>query len=75
MRNRQMNRNYIVSFLAVLVLLIVAYLGVEAVGLEVLFGILIPYLALIVFIVGFAYRIIDWARSPVPFRIPSTCGQ
>ena len=70
-----MNRNYIVSFLAVLVLFIIAYLGVEAVGLEVLFGIIIPYLALIVFIVGFAYRIIDWARSPVPFRIPSTCGQ
>jgi nitrate reductase gamma subunit len=21
------------------------------------------------------YRILDWARSPVPFRIPTTCGQ
>jgi len=70
-----MNRNYIVSFLAILVLALIAYLGVEALGLDVLFGIILPYLALIVFAAGFVYRILDWARSPVPFRIPSTCGQ
>jgi nitrate reductase gamma subunit len=70
-----MNRNYTVSFLVVLFLFLIAYVGVEAVGLEVLFGIILPYLAVIVFIVGFVYRVIDWSRSPVPFRIPSTCGQ
>jgi nitrate reductase gamma subunit len=70
-----MNRNYIASFLAVVVLFLISYLGVEALGLEVLFGVIIPYLALACFIVGFAYRVIDWARSPVPFRIPTTCGQ
>ena len=70
-----MNGNYIYSLLAVIVLFLLAYIGVEAAGLEVLFGIIIPYLAFLTFIVGFIYRILDWARSPVPFRIPSTCGQ
>ncbi len=70
-----MNQNYMVSLLAVIVLFLLAYIGVEAAGLQVLFGIVIPYLAFIVFIAGFIYRIVDWARSPVPFRIPSTCGQ
>lgn len=40
-----------------------------------LFGIVIPYLAIIVFIVGVTYRIYKWAKVPVPFRTPTTCGQ
>ena len=63
-----MNRNYSYSLLAVIVLFLLAYIGVEAVGLEVLFGVIIPYLAFLTFIIGFVYRIMDWARSPVPFR-------
>lgn len=39
------------------------------------FGIVIPYAALFIFVVGIVYRITKWARSPVPFRIPTTCGQ
>jgi len=70
-----MNGNYIYSLLAVIVLFLLAYVGVEAAGLEVLFGVIIPYLAFLTFIIGFVYRIMDWARSPVPFRIPTTCGQ
>ena len=70
-----MNRNYSYSLLAVIVLFLLAYIGVEAAGLEVLFGVIIPYLAFLTFIIGFVYRILYWARSPVPFRIPSTCGQ
>ena len=70
-----MNGNYSYSLLAVIVLFLLAYIGVEAAGLEVLFGVIIPYLAFLTFIIGFVYRIMDWARSPVPFRIPSTCGQ
>ncbi len=27
------------------------------------------------FVVGFAYRVISWTRSPVPFAIPTTGGQ
>jgi len=39
------------------------------------FGIIIPYAALFIFVVGLVYRVVRWARSPVPFRIPTTCGQ
>jgi len=70
-----MNSKYLYSLGAVIVLFLLAYLGVEAAGLEVLFGIVFPYLAVAVFIVGFAYKVMGWAKSPVPFQIPSTCGQ
>jgi nitrate reductase gamma subunit len=43
--------------------------------MRVLFGIIIPYLAFLTFFVGLIYRVIGWARSPVPFRIPTTGGQ
>ncbi len=70
-----MNKKYMYSLLAVIVLILIAYVGVEAMGLQVLFGVIIPYLAVLVFIIGFISHIMDWARSPVPFRIPTTCGQ
>ena len=63
------------SLIAVIVLFLLSYVGVKFPGGEVFFGIIIPYLALIIFILGFINRVIDWARSPVPFRIPTTCGQ
>ncbi len=40
-----------------------------------LFAVIIPYVAAAVFIAGILYRITLWAASPVPFRIPTTCGQ
>ncbi|RZB30287.1 MAG: hypothetical protein SRB1_02567 [Desulfobacteraceae bacterium Eth-SRB1] len=70
-----MNKKYMYSLLAVIVLILLPYVGVEAAGLQVLFGIIIPYLAVLIFIIGFIYRVMDWASSPVPFRIPTTCGQ
>lgn len=59
---------------AVVLLVLVPLLGVQ-VGLEVLFGIIIPYAALITFVAGIVYRIVTWARTPVPYRIPTTAGQ
>ncbi|MBW2568048.1 MAG: sulfate reduction electron transfer complex DsrMKJOP subunit DsrM [Deltaproteobacteria bacterium] len=70
-----MNINYMFSLLVVVVLILLAYFGVEGAGLQSFFGIIIPYIAVLIFIAGFVYRIMDWARSPVPFRIPTTCGQ
>ena len=70
-----MNAKYIVSLLAVVALFLLAYAGVAAAGLQVVFGIIIPYLAFLTFVIGFIYRIIDWSRSAVPFRIPTTAGQ
>jgi nitrate reductase gamma subunit len=43
--------------------------------LRVLFGIIIPYAAVATFFIGIVLRVVDWARSPVPFRIPTTAGQ
>ena len=58
-----MNSKYMFSFIAVFVLFLVAYLGVEAAGLGVLFGVVLPYVAVLVFIAGFVSRVMSWARS------------
>jgi len=70
-----MNVNYVVSLIAVLVLSLLAYVGAGPLGLEGLFGIIIPYLAVVLFIYGVIARLVGWARSPVPFRITTTAGQ
>ncbi|MDP2646209.1 MAG: sulfate reduction electron transfer complex DsrMKJOP subunit DsrM [Desulfobacterales bacterium] len=70
-----MNAPCLSSFIAVLSLFFLAYLGVQSAVLKVLFGIVIPYLAVVTFIAGLIYRIMYWAASPVPFRVPVTGGQ
>jgi nitrate reductase gamma subunit len=37
--------------------------------------VIVPYLTIFAFIVGFIYRIVGWANSPVPFNIPTVAGQ
>jgi nitrate reductase gamma subunit len=69
-----MNSRYMFSLIAVIVLFLIAWAG-AAVGLQFVFGIIIPYLALITFLVGLAYKVVGWSRSAVPFRIPTTGGQ
>jgi nitrate reductase gamma subunit len=39
------------------------------------FGIVIPYAAVAIFVFGLLFRIWKWAGAPVPFSIPTTCGQ
>lgn len=65
----------LLPLIAVVVLIVIAYAGVSGAGMNYLFGVFIPYLAFAIFVVGFISRIVKWARSPVPFRIPTTCGQ
>ncbi len=69
-----MNKHYLSSLLAIFLLALIAYLG-SSIGLQWLFGIVLPYLAVIIFVVGVARRVMGWSRSAVPFRIPTTCGQ
>jgi nitrate reductase gamma subunit len=66
---------YAFSFLAVIGLVVIAGLGSQIPGMPYLFGVALPYLALLIFLGGFLYRIVDWAKSPVPFSIQTTCGQ
>jgi len=70
-----MNGNYMYSLIAVLILCLLSYVGADLLGLQALFGIWIPYLAILIFVFGFVMRVMGWAKSPVPFRIPTTCGQ
>jgi hypothetical protein len=63
------------SFFTVVALVLIAFIGVKAVHLHYLFGVIIPYLAFLAFLAGIVYRVIKWARVPVPFRIPTTAGQ
>ncbi|MBC7323982.1 MAG: sulfate reduction electron transfer complex DsrMKJOP subunit DsrM [Moorella sp. (in: Bacteria)] len=63
------------SFLAVIVLIIVVTLGVQVPGLQYFFAVVVPYAAFITFLAGMIYRVMKWARAPVPFRIPTTTGQ
>jgi nitrate reductase gamma subunit len=66
--------NAVISLVMVIVLVAIAWIGV-AVGLEPLFGMVLPYAALLIFVVGFIAKIVGWAKAPVPFRIPTTSGQ
>jgi nitrate reductase gamma subunit len=61
-------------FFAVAALVLLAFIGVAA-NLQVVFGVIVPYAAVVMFIFGFIYRVITWGRSPVPFCIPTTAGQ
>jgi nitrate reductase gamma subunit len=70
-----MNVNYLFSLLVVVALLLFAWVGAGVWEMQYLFGVFIPYAAFITFAMGVIYRIINWAQSPVPFRIPTTCGQ
>jgi [DsrC]-trisulfide reductase subunit M len=67
--------NALISLGSVLAIMLVAYVGVGILGLRDIFGIILPYAAIAIFLTGFVYRIMKWAKTPVPFRIPTTCGQ
>ncbi len=63
------------AFAAVVALAVVPFAGVQAANLQFLFGVLVPYAAFVTFVLGFIYKVVQWGRSPVPFRIPTTTGQ
>ncbi|MBI4688685.1 MAG: respiratory nitrate reductase subunit gamma [Nitrospirae bacterium] len=62
-------------FVMVIALVLLAFAGIKTANLHFLFGVVIPYAALGTFIIGVVYRVLNWGSSPVPFRIPTTCGQ
>ena len=66
--------NILYAFILVIVLGLAA-LAAKIVLPVFIFAVVLPYTVFVFFLCGFIYRIILWAKSPVPFRIPTTCGQ
>ncbi len=60
---------------AVLAIVLAAVVGGWVDGGRTAVWVIVPYAALAVFLAGFCYRVVQWALAPVPFRIPTTCGQ
>ncbi len=67
--------NILYALSAVVAIVLISTIGVWGLGLYYLFGVVVPYLALAIFLTGFVYRVIKWAKAPVPFHIPTVCGQ
>lgn len=67
--------NVLSSLVLVVILAALAFVGGQIDGLRLLFGVIVPYAAMVIFLVGLSYQVLLWARSPVPFRITTTCGQ
>ena len=63
------------GLIAVCVLILAAMIGVQGLGLLTFFGVVVPYAAIGIFLLGVIAKVLSWARSPVPFHIPTTCGQ
>jgi nitrate reductase gamma subunit len=65
----------LVALIAATALVGVVWVGVDVLGQTTLFGVVIPYAAMAVFLAGFVYRVLRWAGAPVQYRITTTCGQ
>ncbi len=63
-----------IALVATLVVLAVGW-GGSALGMQYLFGVILPLAALVAFLGGFVWRVAHWAKSPVPFAIPTVGGQ
>ncbi len=66
---------FLVSLVLVTALVAVALFASSVPALSGLALVAVPYAALAVFLAGMIARVVGWARSPVPFHIPTTCGQ
>jgi len=53
----------------------IPWIGVTLFGMHTLFGVVIPYIAWALFVGGVVCRVLYWVKAPVPFCIPTTCGQ
>jgi nitrate reductase gamma subunit len=63
------------SLIAVLLLSALGYFGGSISSVRMFFGVIAPYSAIVIFLAGIVRRVVGWANSPVPFRIPVSCGQ
>lgn len=67
--------NFIYAAVAIMFIFKLAMLAsMSGVG-TIVVATVIPYAAGAALLAGICWRVSLWARSPVPFRIPTTCGQ
>ncbi|MHC4607095.1 MAG: sulfate reduction electron transfer complex DsrMKJOP subunit DsrM [Planctomycetota bacterium] len=67
--------NIVISLVMVGALTLLGFVFAQSTGLQWIGGVVIPYIAILVFLIAFILRVLAWAKVPVPFRIPTTCGQ
>ena len=67
--------NILFSVFALILIIVAAIVGVDVANLYFVFGVIIPYAAIATFLIGIILKVIRWAKSPVPFRIPTVAGQ
>jgi nitrate reductase gamma subunit len=66
----------LISFVAVACVVLLAAVGASAGdGLRFALGVIVPGVAFAVFLGGIIFKVVHWAQSPVPFRVPTTTGQ
>lgn len=75
MRDGDGSLNVLTSFILILVVAGLAFAGGETSSSRIFLGTILPYSAMAIFLAGLVYRVLRWASSPVPFHIPTTCGQ
>ncbi len=63
-----------IALAAIVVIFVIGWIG-ALIGLQYLLGVILPCIAFLIFLIGFVWRIVNWAKSPVPFAIPTTGGQ
>jgi len=54
---------------------LLAGLASQVEGIRPLLAFAVPYAALTILLLGLSWRVIRWSKAPVPFRIPTVCGQ
>jgi nitrate reductase gamma subunit len=68
-------KNLLISIIAISAIVLLA-LGVSTNQISTyILAAIVPYAVFAIFVAGFIWRILQWAKSPVPFHIPTTCGQ
>jgi nitrate reductase gamma subunit len=63
------------SLFAITILIVAVIVGVDTIKMEFLFGVILPYAAILTFILGIVIQVIKWAKIPVPFHITTVTGQ
>jgi nitrate reductase gamma subunit len=66
---------FVFGFIAIITLVVIGWIISIFLSLHYFFLVIIPYIAILIFISGLIYRILKWASAPVPFHIPTITGQ